>query len=266
VEEQQIITNKAQKLIERIKKAGWRNCDVEYMAQLVEERINELQENGVNGVDMFVQKLLDRAGNKQEYLDILIEGRFAVVLARNNFLGIEIEACKKGPDLKAIWNRKTIYFEITRKRPKEDEISSHTMTEAYWVKPAGSEDVIGKIKGKLRQLMPDKVNIVVLWSDTPAWSERSLAEAHKYIKQEIDYNPNSYRNLSAILFTTGGVEQLTLKQFFLFKNDKASKLLGPRLAKKLGSLHEQNLGKLQRDKKGLEDAWTRLKKTKDEPS
>jgi hypothetical protein len=89
----------------------------------------------------------------QEYLDILMEGRFAIVLARNNFSDIEIEYCDKGPDVKARWNRKTVYFEVTRKRPSEDdERFSHTGSGAYWVKSAESKDIISKIQGKLCQL------------------------------------------------------------------------------------------------------------------
>lgn len=261
--EQQIIKDRLQRLTEGIKKASWTNCDVEYMASVAEERINELQQSGVNCVDKFVQKLqklLDRIGEKEKYLDILMEGRFAIILARNNFSDIEIEYCNEGPDLKARWNRKTVYFEVTRKHPSEDDKRfSHPGAGPYWVKPAESEDIIGKIQGKLPQLKPGEMNIVVLWSDTPAWTENVLVETHKYIKQEICDDANRYKDLSAILFTRGGsVDQSTLKQFYLFENDKASKPLGPRLTKKLEFLHERDLKQLQREKKELEAVFKRM--------
>ncbi len=255
--EQQIIRDRLQRLIEGIKKANYKNCDAEHMARLAEERINELQRSGVKWVDRFVQKLLKVVGKKEAYLDILMEGRFAVVLARNGFSDIEIEFCDKGSDLKAVWNRKTVYFEVTRKRPSEDD-GRISRSGAYWVKRAESEDVIGKIQGELHQLKPGELNVVILWSDTPEWSEHILEEAHQYIKQEICEDTNRYKNLSAILFTTGGVNGATLKQFYLFENDKASKPLGHRLTKKLKSLHERDIRQLKREKKELEAAFKRM--------
>ena len=85
MEKERIIKDRLQRLIEGIKKADYKDCDKEHIARLAEERINELQERGVYCVDRFVQKLLDRIGDKEEYLDILMEGRFAIILARNNF-------------------------------------------------------------------------------------------------------------------------------------------------------------------------------------
>jgi hypothetical protein len=253
--------DRLQKLGEEIKKANYKNCDKEYMAQLAEERINELQQRGVHYVDRFVQKLLERTVDKEAYLDILIEGRFAIILARNNFSDIEIEYAEKGLDIKARWNRKTVYFEITRKHPSEDDKRfSLPGAGPYWIKRAKSEDIIGKIQGKLRQLKPGEINIVVLWSDTPAWNQHVLGEAHSYIRQEIDDDSEKYNNLNGVLFTNGGgVNTTTLKQFYLFKNDKASKPLGIRLTKKLDSLHERDLKKLQREMGELAAAFKRLK-------
>ncbi len=162
-------TIRLQRLIKGIKKADYKDCDKEHMARLAEERINELQQRGVSCVDRFVQKLLGGISDKEAYFDILMEERFAIILARNNFSDIEIEYAESGPDLKARWNRKTVYFEVTRKRPSEDDkLFSHLGAGPYWVKLAESEDIIGKIQGKLPQLKPGEINIVVLWSNTPA--------------------------------------------------------------------------------------------------
>ena len=97
MERKGIIADRIQRLIERIKKADYKDSDNEHMARLAKERINELQQRGVYCVDKFVQKLLDRVNDKETYLDILMEGRFAVILARNNFSNIQIEYSDKGP-------------------------------------------------------------------------------------------------------------------------------------------------------------------------
>ena len=110
MEKERIIKNRLQRLLEGIKKADYKDCDKEHMVRLAEERITELQKRGVYCVDRFVKILTDRVNDKEDYLDILMEGRFAVILARNNFSHIEIEYCDEGPDLKARWNRKTVYF------------------------------------------------------------------------------------------------------------------------------------------------------------
>ena len=246
-EKERVIEGKLQKLITRIKVVGYK----EHWIRLTREYVNELQQRGVYCVDRFVQRLKRCTNGKdpREYWEILLEGRFAIILARNGFSNIHIEYSNKGMDIKANWNRKTVYFEVTRKRPSEDDKRfSYPGAGPYWVKLAESEDIIGKIQGKLLQLKPGEINIVVVWSNTPAWNQDVLGETDKYIKQEICDDPNRYKHLSAILFTPGGVNSATLKQFYLFfENDKASKKLGTRLAQKLKSLHERNPKQLKRE-------------------
>ena len=212
----------------------------------------------MNCVNRFVQKLLYRIGDKEAYLDILMEGRFAVILARNNFSHIEIEYCDKGPDLKARWNRKTVYFEVTRSRPSEDDRA--VQNRAAFVSQDSVESIRSKIQGKLPQLQSGGINIIVIWSDTVNWLLRRMKEAFKYIQQENDQNPGVYKKLSGVLFTeSGGVDMATLKQFYLFENKEASKLLGSRLFNKLDNLHERNINRLQREKEELAAALRKLK-------
>jgi hypothetical protein len=55
----------------------------------------------IKGLGKFVQRLIDNTGDKEAYLDILMEGRFAKILSRNSFSDIQIEFADKGPDIKA---------------------------------------------------------------------------------------------------------------------------------------------------------------------
>jgi len=257
VEKGRIIKGRLQRLIEGIKKANYEDCDKEYIARRVEERINELQQRGVNYVDRFVQKLLDRIGDKEAYFDILMEGRFAIILARNNFLDIEIEYTQKGPDLKARWNGKTVYFEVTRRHAAEDEWA---VEGASFVSSDKTENVISKIRAKHRQLQSGEVNIVVIWSDTVRLGYLELEEAFQYIQLEIQQEPELYKDLSGILFTEGGgVSPTRLTPFQLFKNYKASNPLGTRLARKLESLYERNPKQLQGEFEELTAALERIK-------
>ncbi len=255
LQKERIIKEKLQNLIERI--SLMKEVDNDHVIKLVKERINELQQRGVCGVDRFLQKLFDSAHNKEDYLDILMEGRFAIILARLGFKEIHIEYCEAGPDLKANYNDNTVYFEITRRRPTEDDQS--IQSRAAFVSRDRVENIISKIQGKLRQLQSDEINIVVVWSDTIRWSQHELEKAFECIRQEIRDDPEKYKDLGSVLFTNGGgVDTATSKQFYLFKNNDASKQLGNRLAEKLDNLHEQDLKKLQREWKEIAAAMKRL--------
>jgi len=255
LQKERIIKEKLQKLIERIRLM--KEVDNDHVIKLVKERINELQQRGVCGVDRFLQRLFDSAHNKEDYFDILMEGRFAIILARNKFSNVHIEYCERGPDLKADWNRNTVYFEVTRKRPnKEDE---RVRNKAAFVSRDKAENIISKIQDKIRQLQSDELNIVVVWSDTIRWSQHELEKAFEYIKQEIKDDPEKYKDLGSVLFTNGGgVDMATLRQFYLFRNDDASKPVGVRLTKKLESLQEKDIKKLQREWKEIAAAMKRL--------
>lgn len=244
-EREQAIKDRLGKLIERMGNLGYND----YMIKRVKERIEELQQRDINGVDKFVQKLSNRVADKQAYLDILMEGRFAIILARNGFSGVtfikeDIE--HKLPDLKATWNKNIVYFEITRRHSEIDEWQEQL--EATFVSPDRVENIISRIREKIRQLQSGEINIVVIWSDTINLLPPDVKEAFEYIKQEIDDDTERYKDLGAVLFTEGGgVNAATLKQFYLFKNEKASKPLGSRLTNKLESLHERSLKKIQRE-------------------
>ncbi len=252
MERKRIIEGRLQRLIERIKKADYKDSDNEHMARLAKERINELQQRGVHCVDRFVQKLLERVSDKEAYLDILMEGRFAVVLARNGFSEVTFIKEKreqKLPDIKATWNRNTIYFEVTRSRPSEDDRA--VQNRAAFVSQDSVESIISKIQDKIPQLQSGAINVVVIWSDTVNWLPRIMKEAFKDIEQENDQNPGVYKKLSGVLFTSGGVNMATLKQFYILENKEVSKPLGSRLFNKLDNLHERDINQLRREYKEL---------------
>ena len=244
-----VIEDKLQKLITRMGELDYNS----YMIGLVTERVKELQQRGVVGIDKFVQKLTDRVNDKDAYLDILMEGRFAIILARNNFSKIQVEYAGSGPDLKAIWNRKTVYFEVTRRHSAIDEWAE--VREGSLPPLDEPENIISRIQQKLGQLKIGKVNVLVFWSDTTAVVSLNMKEAFEYIKKEIKQNPGTYQDLSGVLFTEGGgVSASTLKQFRIFENNRASKPLGMRLVKKLESLHEEDPKKWEREFEELANA------------
>jgi hypothetical protein len=227
----------------------------------LEDLVKELSQNGVRGIDKFLKILSQRLSNdEEEYFDILREGRFARILARNGFKQIEIEYANKGPDVKAHYNSRTLYFEITRKREnKEDEEIHKSKDGVGWISPYRLENILSTIRDKLRQLVDGQLNVVVIWGDTVSLNNRDFEETIKWIQQEIDTAPQVYRRMSGILFTAGGVSYSygTPKQFHLFSNDKADARLPNRLANKLQSMTEEDPRKLQ---KKYEDLVATMKK------
>jgi vesicle coat complex subunit len=253
IQNEGVIQGNLQKLTKGMKKLGYNS----HMIGLAEKCINELQQKSVHGVNKFIQKLLSRVTEKEAYLDIFTEGRFAIILTRLKFSKIHIEYCDKGPDIKADWDNSTVYFEVTRSRPSEDDLA--VQAAAAFVSQDTAENTISKIQGKIQQLQNDEINIVVLWSDTVNLDARLLKEAFEYFKQEIKQNPGTYKDLSAILFTEGEESyQTTLKKFYLLKNDEARKPLGICLTRKLKSLQKQNFKKMQREWEVTAAAMKRL--------
>lgn len=229
-------------LCRKMYQAGYETFDIER----VEVLIDELQRRKVHGIDAFLLRLQERVNDRQDYLDISKEGRFAVILSRNRFSHIHIEYSRRGPDIKAKYNRQIVYFEVTRRRSKKDEWAESSDFDA--VGSDRPENIISKIQEELRQFSDEQRNVVVYWSSTISVMPLELQEAFTYIQQEIDTDSQRYQKLSGILFTDEGIDLSTLKQFYLFKNDKASKPLGIRLARKLESLHEQGTKKVRPSK------------------
>lgn len=243
-----------QKLIERMKELGYNS----HMIRLAKELVNELQQRGIYGIDRFVKKLSDRANEKQDYLDTLREGRFAIILARNGFSGITFIKERKEqrlPDIKANYNKCTVYFEVTRSRPNEED--EKVQSGAAFVSPKRIENIKSKIQDKIPQLRSGEINIIVFWSDTVGVLLPDIEEAFKYIQQEIDQNLGAYKELSGILFTESG-EASYPTEFKLFKNDKASKSLGNCLTKKLEPLLGRDPEELQRDRGEMAAALKQL--------
>jgi len=234
------VEDRLQKLAERMKAVGYK----EHWVRLTRKWVHELQQRGVYCVDKFVRRLKRSTGGKdeREYWDILMEGRFAVILARNGFSKIHIEYSDEGPDIKANWNRNAIWFDVTRKRSKADEWE--VPPEDVKLPSGKPEDIISRIQNKLKQLKPGEINIIVLCSSTIAVDEHGVREAFKLIEQD----PKEYEKLSGILFTNDwGIDIATMKQFYLFENKNASKPIGPRLADKLEYMHDQSAEELQRN-------------------
>ena len=223
------------------------------------KRVDELSRRKVAGVEPFLRKLLERVSDRQQYRDILMEGRFAIILAGNGFSQIEMEFSDQGPDIKANHKGNTVYFEVTRKRPNEQD-EDWEQSEAAFVESATIGNVILKIHSKMSQLRSDDINIVVIWSDAIGFGKHEVYEAFEVIKKKVDNNPDRYKDLSGVLLTEGGgFDVATMKQFYLFRNDSAQKQIPSKLTITLEKLSERDKRDLRREIADLEKAIKRLR-------
>lgn len=228
----------------------------EVIIMKLHKRVDELSRRKIAGIEPFLRKLLERASNRQEYRDILMEGRFAIILARNGFSQIEIEFSDQGPDIRASYKGNTVYFEVTRKRPNEQD-EDWEQSEAAFVQSATIGNVILKIHSKMSQLKSDEINVVVIWSDSIGFGKPEVYEAFEIIKKKMDNNPDRYKDLSGVLLTEGGgIDVATMKQFCLFRNDRARKQIPNKLAMRLEKLSERDIRRKIAD---LERALKRLR-------
>jgi hypothetical protein len=234
--------SRPQRLIERMRKANYDGRIIKFAEKL----ITELQQTGVYYIDRFIQKLMDRANNDQEFFDILMEGRFALLLAANKFSRTYLEHADDEPDVKSDWDEGTVYFEVTRRRPNKED-RRFTQPGAHFVGPTrndATEIVLGRIQDKLGQLKVGGINVVVYCSENVSVGEPDMEEAFKYIREEINGDPERYLHLSGVLFSESVVDmslkvpltRLGLGGFRVFVNNNASRPLVTSLKAKLESM------------------------------
>lgn len=247
------------KLCEKMRQGGYKAFE----RRRAKELVCELQQAGID-VGGFTKVLSGRVAAKQDYMDIYVEGRFAVTLSRNGFSEVDLEWCRKGPDIRAKYNRQRLYFEVTRRRPKGDEWAQSKERSGAGtdeVPPDSTEDVVSKIKDKLEQLKAGAINFVVYWSSTVRVTCREFEDAVTCLRKKIGWAPELYRNLSGVVFTEmEGIEYPSLKQYHVFVNDTACRRVGTRLKSKVESLHSRPIRELKNEQRGLELALERLKR------
>ena len=200
-----------------------------YSKQLIKKRsgeiITELQNKKTQGIGRFVHRL-EIAPDEEEYLDILAQGRFALLLHHNGFSCIDMEPSKKGPDIMITSSRYTSYCEITRRRFKKEDYELAKSGGPSWTRPDSADNLNGIIVNKLKQLLDGEMNIVVIWSNTIKVGTPEIEEAFKWISKEIRSNVGTYEKLSGVILVQDGKVDLTLpNEICLVVNDKAKRPL-----------------------------------------
>ena len=244
--------------IDRLRSAMEKFDYPDFMIKRVIELTTELQHYGVH-TERFVRRLSECLSDREFYIDIFKEGRFALALAKSGFKDIALEYKPKGPDILASHEGQKIYFDVTRKRSNTDEWAEEN--DAFSFGGANISRIITKISIKKCQFIHGALNVVVLWSDTITWGEREVEEAFGYITQEREQT-KAYEWLSGLLFTEGGVNLSKIKQFKLLRNKNALMRIGDHLAIKLESLLERDREEWQKEIDEMTEALRKIKNLK----
>jgi len=221
-----------------------------YKIQRLREIVGGLQSNGVD-CSKFLTILTQRVSSEQDYYDIFMEGRFALLLVKNGFIDVCLEFCGTGPDIKCSFDSTTLYFEVRRKRPFHNEWNEKGVENAS---PYPPQNIVSIVDEKLGQLPSNEVNIIAFWSDTIGFEEREVRAAWETIIN----NPEKYRNLSCMLYTSAGYDMSTLQQCYVYPINSAWKPLSQRLLDKLNSLGELELSVRQKHRDELNAALKKL--------
>ena len=130
------------------------------VAEQMEQRILELHNLGIQGVENLIKKL-NRAPDLATFRDYWLEGTYSLVFAANNSL-VTMEPCgEKGPDMLIKINGCDIYAEVKHFR----QVPYPTNRKARFISSA--------IKEKLTQILDNEINIVVIRNgrlDMSIWS------------------------------------------------------------------------------------------------
>jgi len=207
----------------------------ELMRKRSNEIIDQLKVMPMHGIERFIHRL-ETVPDDEEYLDILAQGRFALILNHNGFSGIELEPLDNGPDIRITSEVGTLYFEVKRRRHKEEDYELAESGGASWIRPDRDDNVISIIRNKLGQLRYGEINIVVIWSNTVMLGSPEIQEACKSISKEIFRNEGAYAKLSGIILVQDEkIDFTSPDNICLFINDQAARLLHEPLIVKLSS-------------------------------
>jgi hypothetical protein len=242
-------------LVSKMTLPDYNNVNLERLNEVVKDIVNY----NIHGLKPFLRRLLRAVSIKEEWVDIRREGRFAAVLAKNGFSSVYLEPSENGPDIKAVYNGNTVYFEVTRRREAMDEWKLAKPGVVDTIEPDKTENTISRILQKHKQLQPGEINIVVLWSDTIGLDHLEMEEAFHYIQKEVDNSPDLFKKLSAVLFTTGGVSyHPSPKQFHLYININAQRKLTDAIIQKLETMTERDLAELITEHEALAASFKKL--------
>ncbi len=188
------------------------------------QQLAQLRSKGVIDVEVYEQKLNDNANDENNLKNHMAEGRAALLFLNNGFT----VKMRESPDLEIAFNRETVYVEVKRFRPKEQDlldkkameeqsrkyehsgneednilvpIGDTTVTEGkpVWAQMA---DVAQSKVGQYKEAAP---NILMIASDSDSTEATLTAAAHE-VEERIREGPDArLSKLNAMILINCGL-------------------------------------------------------------
>lgn len=254
------------KLIARMRENKYKEKEIYYCAQLMEY----LKKKKMNNLDQYQKVLIERLYNKEQYEDILTEGKIARIFLKNGFEVTYLDFDQKNiqPDLLVEGVGNQFYIKI--KRYREDITTIDKLAkynENIGLVSYGRNDtqkdyqiLFRDILEKTKKFPAGKIGIVFIWSENVRIDKGDFKtcinlisggeEGYKYEKKyenvTLRYIGSSERlteeekeqskKLSGLLFYSKCRSSKCKRLFFFFSNPKAQTIISPDLARKLENL------------------------------
>lgn len=168
-------------------------------------RMQRMEENllkaSIEGIPAYLRDLGNSIGDEQGFLDHFFEGKVTLGFATPDSAVVFRPCGAAGPDQRVDFAEKRMFVEVTRLR---EDTHVTELLRAYHSKLVGyphhEEGLRSKIEGKLRQAIPNEINLLVLFSESHAKEDTEFPEATSYLDREV--RRGLHPSLSAVVFAS----------------------------------------------------------------
>jgi hypothetical protein len=208
--------------------------------------LDELKRRGVNNLDTFEAKLASYIPQREQFWDIQLEGKTALIFALNTFRATFYPGGLKGADLEVLWQDYRLFVEVSRfredydtkaKLEKGEEIGGQELLVPYGRGEKDVEAFHNKIIVEAAQLPRDGIGLVILRSDNCRIEDFEYEQAAEYLEEQVLQN-ETLKRLSGVLFDSGVVLFSNGNRFYLWRNPQAERCIDNKLCKKLVTLED----------------------------
>lgn len=209
------------RIIAKLKANGW-----QYPAQKLNALHADLESQDVSNMSPWMSELERNVGDLQDYLDILAQGRAALLFACNGF-SVTMNPMDRGPDLKLEEDGKVIYVEVKRLRPGSAELAAEARAHArngavvldVGRQVARMHEAISEKNRQGSTLPASSYYVVCIRSDSVVGLQE-LKWAVDEIERTNDQTASVLKNVGGVLVDIGGIQWPEMVSFHFWPNPK----------------------------------------------
>lgn len=189
--------------------------------------IDTLSQYNSKNLDKYINKLILYLPQKEQFVDIIIEGEMAIWFSQKKFEITFYPSGEKGVDLQIFWQPYQVFVEVSHFR--EDDVTNEKLKKGEFingqevlVRYGGRNDLetlYSKIIRELEHLPNDEIGIIALKSDNVRIEDIEFESVIDCLNIEAKEN-DTLKNLSGVLFDRSWFSRGT--RFYFWRNTRAS--------------------------------------------